>query len=187
MIIAKNRTKHLLCTALMTLLIDQKRSFESITINEICEQAIIHRTTFYTHFTDKFALFQYLYCAITEQRMKYSIMERIYEPFRISSELKQVHALRIATDLTIKSTTMREFIKPLMQEALAVDVRKMQQITHVKIPEQLLLEHLRATLLTVDHYWMQQANHLHAIEIDHYYQQLIEPMFGLPRSLLRTW
>lgn len=186
MITAKNRTKHLLCSALITLLIDQKRSFESITINEICEQAIIHRTTFYTHFSDKFALFQYLYRAITEQRMNYSIAERIYEPFRISAELKQVHALHLATELTLKSNTMKEFIEPLMYEALALDIKAMQYVTDIKIPEQLLIEHLRATLLTVNHYWMQEANHLQAMEIDHYYQQLIEPMFGLPRALLRA-
>ena len=183
MITAKNRTKHLLCSALMNLLINQKCSFESITINEICEQAIIHRTTFYTHFSDKFSLFQYLYRAITEQRMNYSIVERIYEPFRISTELKQVHALHIATELTLTSETMKNFIEPLIYEALAFDIRSMQYGTNINIPEQLLIEHLRATLLTVDHYWMQEANHLQAMEIDHYYQQLIKPIFGSKHRL----
>lgn len=187
MITAKNRTKYLLCQALITLLNEQKRSFESVTINEICEQAIIHRTTFYTHFADKYALFQYLYRSITEMRMKYSLIERIYEPFRISSELKQVHTLRIATELTLKSTNMKAFIEPLIYEALAGDIKKMQHITNLKIPEQLLIAHLRATLLTVDQYWMEQESHINAAEIDCYYQQLIEPILGLPRPLLRAW
>ncbi|MBM7665385.1 AcrR family transcriptional regulator [Solibacillus kalamii] len=177
MITSKNRTKHLLCSALMTLLNNQKRSFESITINEICEQAIIHRTTFYTHFSDKFALFQYLYRTLTKQRMNYSIVERIYEPFRISAELKQVHALHIATELSRKSKTMKDFIEPLMYEAISLDLKSMQYTTNLNIPEQLLIEHLRATLLTLDHYWIQEANHLQAMEIDHYYQQLIKPIF----------
>ena len=187
MFIVKNRTKHLLCNALMTLLIEQKRSFESITINEICERAIIHRTTFYTHFADKYALFQYFYRSITEKRKTYSLAERIYEPFRISTELKQVDLLRIATDLTFNSNSMRSFIEPLINEALALDIQKIQQVKNLIIPEQLLISHLRSTLLTVDFYWMQQASHLNATQIDDYYQQLIAPLLGLPKSLLRAW
>lgn len=187
MITAKNRTKYLLCNALITLLIEKKRSFESVTVNEICEQAIIHRTTFYTHFADKYALFQYLYRSITEKRMNYSLTERIYEPFRISAELKQIHALRIATNLTIKSNNMKAFIEPLIYEALAADIKKMQHVTNLKIPEQLLIAHLRATLLTVDQYWMEQESHIKVSQIDTYYQQLIEPIFGLPRPILRAW
>ncbi|MER2049753.1 MAG: hypothetical protein ABTA23_16025, partial [Solibacillus sp.] len=76
-----------------------------------------------------------------------------------------------------KSKTMKDFIEPLMYEAISLDLKSMQYTTNLNIPEQLLIEHLRATLLTLDHYWIQEANHLQAMEIDHYYQQLIKPIF----------
>lgn len=49
------KTKKALSDAFMHLL--SKKSFEDITVNELCEAAGIRRATFYKHFTDKF---QYL-------------------------------------------------------------------------------------------------------------------------------
>lgn len=35
----------------------KEKTFSSITINHICEKAMIHRSTFYRHYEDKFELF----------------------------------------------------------------------------------------------------------------------------------
>ncbi len=48
------RTHKLLWEALMSLLAE--RDFESITVTAICERAMVHRTTFYKHYEDKYAL-----------------------------------------------------------------------------------------------------------------------------------
>jgi AcrR family transcriptional regulator len=48
------RTRKLLSDALVALLAEQ--SFESITVRQICERAMVHRATFYTHFADKYEL-----------------------------------------------------------------------------------------------------------------------------------
>jgi AcrR family transcriptional regulator len=48
------RTHKLLFDAL-TLLLSEK-SFDNITITDICEKAMVHRTTFYKHFEDKYHL-----------------------------------------------------------------------------------------------------------------------------------
>lgn len=48
------RTYKLLFDAL-TLLLSEK-SFDNITITDICEKAMVHRTTFYKHFEDKYHL-----------------------------------------------------------------------------------------------------------------------------------
>lgn len=48
------RTKKLLKDALFRLL--QKKPIEDITVNEICDCAMIHRTTFYKHYEDKYHL-----------------------------------------------------------------------------------------------------------------------------------
>jgi AcrR family transcriptional regulator len=42
--------------ALMTEL--SQRSFEEITVKEICERAMVHRSTFYKHYEDKYALLE---------------------------------------------------------------------------------------------------------------------------------
>ena len=45
------RTRKLLFGSLLLLIKD--KDFESITVNEICDKALIHRTTFYKHYEDK--------------------------------------------------------------------------------------------------------------------------------------
>lgn len=48
------RTYKFLWDALMTLMTE--RDFESITVTDICERAMVHRTTFYKHYEDKYVL-----------------------------------------------------------------------------------------------------------------------------------
>jgi AcrR family transcriptional regulator len=48
------RTHKLLWEALLTLM--SKQEFEAISVKEICDQAMVHRTTFYKHYEDKYDL-----------------------------------------------------------------------------------------------------------------------------------
>ncbi|NDJ60742.1 MAG: TetR/AcrR family transcriptional regulator [Chloroflexi bacterium] len=48
------RTRKLLWEALMSLIAE--RDFETLTVNDICDRALIHRTTFYNHYQDKYDL-----------------------------------------------------------------------------------------------------------------------------------
>ncbi|TLG72513.1 TetR/AcrR family transcriptional regulator [Culicoidibacter larvae] len=54
----KNKTKTLLANALMKL-IEEKR-FDDIKLYEICDNALVHKTSFYNHFEDKYDLLNYL-------------------------------------------------------------------------------------------------------------------------------
>lgn len=58
------RTYKLLIEALFTLL--QEKTFEEIKVTDICEKAMIHRTTFYTHFEDKYQLLEYSLQELTQ-------------------------------------------------------------------------------------------------------------------------
>jgi AcrR family transcriptional regulator len=48
------RTNKFLWDALISLMAE--RDFETLTVTEICERAMVHRTTFYKHYEDKYAL-----------------------------------------------------------------------------------------------------------------------------------
>lgn len=50
------RTHKLLWEALMADL--SERPFEEVTVKDICERAMVHRTTFYKHYEDKYALLE---------------------------------------------------------------------------------------------------------------------------------
>lgn len=59
------RTYLLLKNALLELL--SKKAFEEIKVNDICNLAMIHRTTFYSHFSDKYELLEYCISDIEEE------------------------------------------------------------------------------------------------------------------------
>lgn len=55
------RTKRYLSVALVALM--EERPFSEISVVDICDRAMVHRTTFYTHFEDKYTLLRF---AVTE-------------------------------------------------------------------------------------------------------------------------
>lgn len=76
------RTYKLLKNALLELL--SKESFDNVRVNDICNLAMVHRTTFYSHFADKYELLDYcindfekeLLCDFSEK--KYSTSKEFY-------------------------------------------------------------------------------------------------------------
>lgn len=50
------RTRKLLWEALLDLMMEKE--FETITVKELCDRAMVHRTTFYSHYQDKYDLLE---------------------------------------------------------------------------------------------------------------------------------
>lgn len=67
------RTKRELANALKHLL--QHQSFESITTNHICDQALVHRSTFYRYFHDKYELLGYVVQLISYEICQHALMD----------------------------------------------------------------------------------------------------------------
>lgn len=65
------RTYKLLSDSLMSLL--REKSFEDIRISDICDKAMVHRTTFYKHFEDKYQLLDFLLRDMIEEFAKESL------------------------------------------------------------------------------------------------------------------
>lgn len=59
------RTHKLLIDALMESLIE--KPFEKISVTDICEKAMVHRTTFYSHFEDKYHLLNFFFQSLQKE------------------------------------------------------------------------------------------------------------------------
>ncbi len=80
------RTHKLLCDAMMSLL--EEKSFEDISVVEICDRAMVHRATFYKHFDDKYAFMEY----VTKEKIrefyeKSTVHKHFDSPVEIYKEL----------------------------------------------------------------------------------------------------
>lgn len=71
------RTRKLLCTSLMNLM--QTTSFDKLSVNDICNKAMVHRATFYNHFNDKNDLLNYAIDEIQEELFEKSIENETYD------------------------------------------------------------------------------------------------------------
>lgn len=70
------RTRVLLSKALFELL--ETTPFEKISVMDICEKAMVHRATFYNHFTDKEDLLEYSIDEIKESLFNATIKKETY-------------------------------------------------------------------------------------------------------------
>ena len=64
------KTNKILFDALLKLM--KKKNFEKIKISDICEKALINRSTFYAHYEDKYELLMALF-----EEQKISLLEKL--------------------------------------------------------------------------------------------------------------
>ncbi len=62
------RTYRCLMNAMLELL--QEKDFEAITVNELCDRALVGRGTFYKHFADKYDFFSFILSEMLEHYME---------------------------------------------------------------------------------------------------------------------
>lgn len=73
------KTKKSLSEALFNLL--EQHTMASITVNMICTESLVHRTTFYKHFYDKYDLLIYLFKSLSKDYFELDLKHRINSPF----------------------------------------------------------------------------------------------------------
>lgn len=78
------KTKKALSSSLLQLL--EQQLFQTITVNQICDNALVHRTTFYKHFYDKYDLLEYLFNQLTKDYFARDISDRLNHPFQTISD-----------------------------------------------------------------------------------------------------
>lgn len=80
------RTHKLLCDAMFSLL--ETKSFDEISVVNICDKAMVHRATFYKHFKDKYAFMEY----VTKEKIR-EFYDKSVTLENYSSPMELCHAL----------------------------------------------------------------------------------------------
>lgn len=174
------RTKKLIWEALLSLL--EKQTFASISVKAICEQAMVHRATFYSHFTDKYALLDYGMQEATRMIMKevqwdeasdtrtmlyYSLLEYIRTNQRLFSSLLLKNSMEsISVSLLHRLVVKRE-------EELA---RVGKATKQTAIPRTILAQFYAGAVVQVITWWVEQGMHVPSEELASYLQQLLPPL-----------
>ena len=86
------RTKIYLASTLLKMM--QKESIKKISVADICEKAMVHRTTFYKHFEDKYHLFAYGFELV--KRSLFKEVEKHISSQKLSLLVKEINDLSIS-------------------------------------------------------------------------------------------
>ncbi|RUS45425.1 TetR/AcrR family transcriptional regulator [Cohnella sp. AR92] len=165
------RTHKLLWEALLALLKDHP--YESITVQEICDKAMVHRTTFYNHFEDKDHLLQHGLNMINDLFAKRSVRERILYPIQTAESIMREHNLQSLMACESNGVISRLMYKQGM-DGLLKDLREIEsQGTRFPLPLEVIASFYTGARISLIAWWVDNGQQESAAQIDQYLQMLI--------------
>ncbi|AID41775.1 TetR/AcrR family transcriptional regulator [Staphylococcus xylosus] len=167
------KTKRALSKSFYELL--EKQTFSTITVNQICEKALVHRTTFYKHFYDKYDLLIYLIKYVTKDYFSIDLKERINAPFTVIDRTSDVIELQRIKD---KQEHDKEFERTISNHFISVlqnDIKENEHRISVDsdIPAELIFYVYGASLFGFTEWIREQCIELPPAELDKYFRKLI--------------
>lgn len=176
------RTKKQIWEAFLTLL--QEQTFASISVRAICEQAMVHRATFYSHFTDKYALLAYgmqdaIQTIVKELPWNESIQKR--EAFLLSM-LEYMRAHQRLFSLLRHEEFSRRFFSRLVIRVEREVTRPEGSLKQMAIPPSILAQFYAGAVLHVLIWWVEQEMQMPPKELADYINRLLLPLSSSVRG-----
>lgn len=159
------------------------KSFEDITVNEICEQSNYPRATFYNYFDDKYDLLNYCWQSLYQQI-------RIEDYLNLSPEERLFAFFDRAYDfITDKQSIIKQVLKFNSENDFLIDHfrthlgAKMREVfklgccmEHHKIPYEIIADHYCNTILLVLEWHFLKGNTCSKEQAHEYLEYLLGPL-----------
>jgi AcrR family transcriptional regulator len=167
--------------ALLSLL--EQRPFESISVTEICEKAMVHRVTFYKHFQDKYDLLEY-----GLQTTQMQIFEELHREETSQTKRKHIRILeQIARHRRLYSLMMVEkethSLPSLMRQQIARDIETDLKQTQEKgiqlpMPPEVMAQFYGGAIVTLGGWWLENEMSISIEELARYLDILLPDMLA---------
>ena len=150
-----------------------KKSFEEITVNELCDEASIRRTTFYKHFSDKYDYFNFFLDELFHEfRSKVSYDVATHDPatyaarrIRDSQNFIRSHKnfIKHITDSNMISFFYRSFQKQMENELEALFIQIGQKEKTPKL--EALIAFYSGAMISLVGWWLEHPDTLNEDEL----------------------
>lgn len=155
------RTHKLLFDALASLLTE--KAFEDIRISDICNKAMVHRTTFYKHFEDKYQLLDFLlgqiminfkeksinYASDINSREYYiNLIRLLFEHMHENKKLYSIGLLNNDSTTKLLRKTVVECIKSSLESNVANGIK-------LSIPIPIISEFYSSAIVNLAKWWLE--------------------------------
>ncbi|MBH5316388.1 TetR/AcrR family transcriptional regulator [Paenibacillus sp. GSMTC-2017] len=168
------RTKTYLTNALLTLINDNTNKFETITVNMICEVAMVHRTTFYKYFEDKYHLLIYCVDSMQQKFEQYTAFEHLAKPFHCMFGIWDYKVALTILECLEASSYFKISFGNRMKKMVYNDLCLIEENgTIMPIPKEILVELVGNAISGLAIWWIQNNRDLTATEMDGYYNVVI--------------
>ncbi|OMF46514.1 MULTISPECIES: TetR/AcrR family transcriptional regulator [Paenibacillus] len=169
------RTHKLLITAFKDLLSEQGKLFSNITINEICDKAMVHRTTFYKHFEDKFALLSATLTWVLQDYLQMSIEDRLRQPLQSLSRFMLENLLEPIVQNQKNDKGFTDFFKNYIGDISRRDFLELKRRGKpFSPPIELLAEYHSGVISLLVTWWIYHLEEdVTAGQMDEYYYQMV--------------
>lgn len=178
------KTKKLLYEALMTLL--KERSFEELKVSDICEKALINRSTFYAHYSDKYDLLDAFIKDIkTSLKEELEKNENITNTKEYYLEMLRILFLHVKTKESFYSAILvnnqNSIVTDMIFQALNEDIQKRIESgkdgLHKKVPSDIVCSFYLGAVFNLGVEWLKNPSKYTTEELLLYLEKL------LPESL----
>ncbi|CAG9612232.1 hypothetical protein BACCIP111899_01405 [Bacillus rhizoplanae] len=168
------RTHKLLWESLFELITQSKQKYSSITINQICDRAMVHRTTFYKHFEDKDALLAFGFKQYQEEAFTIPLLDRLTKPFQVMEQFLHHEEIGKILESQMGDEQFNNFIHYQTRETKKRENQELNRIckSHT-IPNELIIEFYSGVITTLSTWWLQNRKSVSAEEMDRYFHQMI--------------
>ncbi|KIL51399.1 hypothetical protein KP77_09110 [Jeotgalibacillus alimentarius] len=168
------RTRKLLFDSLIRLLNKPGMTFEDVTVQQICEGAMVHRSTFYSHYTDKYDLFVRELGRLDDALNEIERIERLTKPFSIMQKLDYLEELEHVFLANQNDTYLGNRLQQSLKNNIERDLTLLKEkADKLDVPLELYAEHHGSTVATLHMWWLRQEKSITAEEMDRYFERLM--------------
>ncbi len=179
------RTHKLLWEALMAEL--SARPFEQITVKDICERAMVHRTTFYKHYEDKYALLEQgmrqMYDILLADVNMPSPMPSVNDPHALLvrifvhvAEHQQFYKLMLCGD---GISRFQKLVKEYITEHTQVKISTLPLVDQsLVVPPAVQAQFFAGALISILAWWLENDMPLTPKQVAHSFLSLHRPLFA---------
>lgn len=187
------RTYKLLLDSLISLL--EEKSFEEISVTDLCDRAMVHRSTFYKHFNDKYHLLEF---GITELIKNFNKVGMLHQSFdnpkqyymniirHILHHLSANKKRALFVMVKSRSSSFMAILHKLLAEEIKFKLEENEKkgyIHHVPIP--IIAEFHAGALISLVKWWLENKMPISEEEIVKYVDLMIneDKYLSIPQHL----
>lgn len=154
------KTRSALVSALLELL--EEKPFRSLSVVDICQRAMVHRTTFYAHFEDRESLLQYTLTTLTQEFFQTNeeetdLLDAFLHSGRAALEFIQSRRNLYAVGLRAESGTVAKVLENAFSALVCQRLESPELKESIAPLEPAICAHfLAGGAVSIVHWWLEQ-------------------------------